>query len=114
MRLRMNHAKRAFLAVLLVVEAAACSVPVKYTTLNSPPKSLQPMSPEKVEVFTTARPTRKYDEVGTMTAMHDSITSNDDMFRAMREEAGKRGCDGLVVMQRGSQAAVATCIVYSE
>jgi hypothetical protein len=46
--------------------------------------------------------------------MHDSITSNDDMFKAMREEAGKRGCDGLVVTQRGTAEAVAACIVYSE
>jgi hypothetical protein len=48
-----------------------------------------------------------------MTSMHDSITTNDDMFKAMREEAGRRGCDALVVTQRVTRQAVAACVVYA-
>jgi hypothetical protein len=100
--------------VLLATLAGCSSISVKYTVLNPPPRPHRAVSPGKIEIFTTAQPSRKYVELGTMTSMHDSITSNDDMFNAMREEAAKRGCDALVVTQRGSQEAVAACVVYND
>ncbi len=101
--------------MVALMDLAGCtSVSVNYSALNSPPRPLQMTAPDKVELFTTARPSRKYVEVGTMTADHDSIASNEDMFKAMREEAAKRGCDGLVITQRASMRAVAACIAYTE
>jgi hypothetical protein len=93
--------------------AACASVAVSYTALNPSPYPTQPKTAESVEFFTSATPTRKYVEIGTMKAMHDSITTDEDMFRKIREEAARQGCDGVVITQRGSQEAVAACIVYS-
>jgi hypothetical protein len=86
---------------------------VSYTPLNSPPHPTQPKPAESVAMFTSATPTQKYVEIGTIKGEHDSIATDEGMFQKMREEAGRRGCDGLVVMQRGDRVAVATCIVYT-
>ena len=87
---------------------------VAYTPLQASPKAAPPVAPEKVEVFTAAPPTRKYVELGTMLSEHAPTATNEDMFQAMRVEAAKRGCDGLVVTQRGLHEAVAACIAYSD
>jgi hypothetical protein len=103
------------ISVALAVSLSACaSVAVNYTDLNPPPHAIQPKAPEKVEFFSSATPSRKYVEIGTMTAMHDSITTNTDMFAKMRIEAAKHGCDGVIITQRGTQEAVGACIVYSD
>lgn len=98
----------------LMVLAGCSSISVEYTTLNPPPHPVSPVAIEHVELFTAEAPARKYVEVGTMTAMHDSITSDEDMFQKMREEAAKRGCDGLVITQRGTIDAIGACVIYAE
>lgn len=100
------------LGVCAVVLAACSSVAVEYTPLNSPPGPVKTVTSDQVEVFTTQPPSREYVEIGTMKGMHDSITTDEDMFKEMKVEAAKRNCNALIVTQRSSQVAVASCVVY--
>jgi len=97
-----------------VVLVACSSVSVEYTPLNSPPRPVQSTTSEQVEVFTTQPPSRKHIEIGTMKGMHDSITSDEDMFKQMKAEAAKHGCNALVVTQRGGPVAIASCVIYAD
>jgi hypothetical protein len=97
-----------------VVLLACSSVSVEYTPLNSPPRPVQSTTADQVEVLTTTPPSRKHIEIGTIKGMHDSITSDEDMFKAMKVEAAERGCNALVVTQRGGPVAIASCVVYTD
>jgi hypothetical protein len=88
MRLRLLGAL-AFSAV-----AVAC-VHVDYIPLNPAPHPMTPRDPEQVEMFQTKPPEKPYVEVATIEAQ-GSVTSA-TVMQKLREEAAKRGCDGLVL-----------------
>lgn len=109
----MRAAKKVMMCSLVFLGGCA-HVGVEYTAINAPPRPLQPKSPDTVQVFTSQAPERKYVEIGTLTAMHDSVASNADMFAQLKVEAAKRGCDGVVITQRDDAAAIGACVVYAD
>ena len=72
---------------------AACGPKVSVTPLNPSPHPFTPRDPMAVEIYTTGLPQRPYVEVAALSAKGGSA---EDHVPAMREEAGKRGCDALV------------------
>ncbi len=84
---------------------------VEYSSLNSPPAGHAAKTPDQIEVFTTAKPTKKYVEVGTLKGKHDSLSSDEALLIDMKEVAAERGCDALVVTQRDI-VWIATCVAY--
>jgi len=83
------------LSSLAFLSLAAC-VRVDYIPLNDPPHAMVPRDPGQVQVFQTEKPTRPYAEVATIEKQSGS-TSPETIMEKMREEAGKRGCDGLIL-----------------
>jgi hypothetical protein len=77
-----------------------CGTAVGYTPLNAPPRPPTPRPAMQVEVFTSARPPRPFVEVGFFEARDMSAYASNGpgaMIEAMRQSAGERGCDGLVI-----------------
>ncbi len=99
------------LGLAMLASLGCSSIVVEYSEINTPPHALKPVSPEKVEVFTTSVPANGYVEVGVLNGAHDSITSDADLIKAMKIEAGKRGCDALVITERNSVRQIASCLV---
>ncbi len=83
---------------ILVVGAAcallaACGPTVSVTPLNPSPRPFAPRNPMAVEIFTTALPSQPYVEVAALSAKGGKA---EEHVPAMREEAGRLGCDAIV------------------
>ena len=113
---------------------AACGIKTEYIELNPPPHVMAPRSPDQVAIFTTGLPERPYVEVGTIEVKQEIYNgaSASEIMRVLREEAARRGCDGLVLLGANDETVVegssgshggsvssktlkgyrATCIVY--
>jgi hypothetical protein len=88
------------LAAAAALALCACGAKVTYTSMNSPPRPTQPRAADAVEVFMTQQPARPYVEVGMLEAQQQSTIGGGDaldLLKAMREEAGRQGCDGIIV-----------------
>ncbi len=86
---------------------SGCGSRITYLPTNTAPRALEARPAEQVEIFTASRPERGYVEVGIIESQQESMYSSsapEAVFQALREEAGKRGCDGLIVL--GSNDAV--------
>jgi hypothetical protein len=81
------------------VALCACGVSVTYTQMNSPPRPMKPRAGAAVELFMTQRPARPFVEVGMLEARQESTAFSDafDLLTALRDEAGKRGCEAIIV-----------------
>jgi hypothetical protein len=81
--------------VLAIVLASAGCVNVDYVATNTPPHAMRPRPASQVEVFQTGIPSRPYVEVGYLEVQ---AQTNDPEFLIdqLREEAGERGCEGIV------------------
>jgi hypothetical protein len=78
----------------------ACGTSITYSPLNPAPHAMKKKPPHQVVMFVGKRPKRAYVEVGLLEAQQESVYSGDDreaIIRKMREDAGERGCDGLIV-----------------
>ncbi|MEM1034525.1 MAG: hypothetical protein AAF928_15660 [Myxococcota bacterium] len=108
-----------------------CGTTVRYVQTNPPPapRSVRPAS--AVHVYTTGGPAQPYTEIGIIQARQDSPHSYDELpevLDEMRAEAGRQGCDGLVITGRAdetqssvwgqttvvgtAEGLMGTCIVY--
>ena len=104
--------------VLFALAVVGCGTSVSYTQLNSPPHALSPRSPESVKLYLSAPPTEPFVEIGMIESQQQSGYSLDDtqaIYDKMREEAGHRGCDGLVVVgtNNATQISVSRTMVNS-
>lgn len=85
-----------FAAALVV----GCRIPspVQYSFLNVPPHRVSPRSWDQVEVFHGSLPPRAYVQIGTIDAP-DSLEnySDADLITYARAEAGRHGCEALIV-----------------
>lgn len=114
-------------AALLSVTLTACGTTISSTPMNSPRMPMRPRSAAEVDMYGAAKPTRPYREVEIIKGQQSSPWSFDkefEMLDKVREEAGRRGCDGLIVLgQANTNMAVgqsiqtlkgylATCIQY--
>lgn len=86
-----------------------CGTSIEFIPLNSPPHAAQPRPGSAVEVFTSSRPGRPFAEVGLIESRQESGLSQDDasaIVTKMREEAGRRGCDGMIVLGPNDETVV--------
>lgn len=90
----------ATLSPVVIAALVACGSTSAFMPLNPPPHPVKPRPPEEVQMFTASAPTRPYVEVGLITAGIASSYSGDGDFEilgVLRQEAGKRGCEGVIV-----------------
>lgn len=90
--------RSSFLASMLLV--TACGTTTQFAATNTAPRALTPRPADSVTVFATGLPNQPFVEVGIIQAQQSSEFSLDDMpevLAEMRTEAGRRGCDGLVI-----------------
>jgi hypothetical protein len=132
MNLGVQLARRLFPLAIATAPLLGCGTSIDYVPLNTPPRALAERSPDAVEMFTTAPPKRPYVEVGTIKSLQQAYSSDttEAIYAKMRAEAGKRGCDGLVILGSNNLTVVsgnstsvssrtlegyrASCIVYTE
>jgi hypothetical protein len=91
-----------------------CGVTVNYHRLNPSPTDMAPRAGDTVAVYTTTRPPYPYVDVGMLEVRQESYystASESDVFAALRREAARRGCDGLIVM--GAADAVASSPIFN-
>jgi hypothetical protein len=99
MTLRTRLAQLALPSILLAT-IAACGTTTRFTATNPSPHPLVPKPAAQVHVYTTGAPEVPYVEVGILQSRQSSSASLDDMpeiIGAMRAEAGKIGCDGVII-----------------
>ncbi len=78
----------------------ACGTTTQFAATNASPRPLAARPAESVSVFATGLPNRPFVEVGIIQARQSSEFSVDELpeiLAEMRTEAGRRGCDGLVI-----------------
>lgn len=114
--------------VFVVVAVSGCGTKVQYSETNAPPRPMFPRSVTEVAVFSSGLPDRPYVEVGMLFARKREYSADEmpDILNALRKEAGKRGCDGIVVTGDNSvvvggqystgtlEGIKAACIVWKE
>jgi hypothetical protein len=110
-----------------------CGTQTQYMTARTSPKPLSAKPSQAVELFLNRQPTEQYVELGFIQGRQASGFSRDEMpeiITEMRSEAGKRGCEGLIISGKsdkiqggGSQGNSATttlegfigsCIVFTD
>ena len=78
----------------------ACGTTTRFVATNPSPHPLKPRPPAQVHLYTTGAPQVPYVEVGIIQSRQSSDFSTHDMpeiLADMRNEAGKIGCDGVIV-----------------
>jgi hypothetical protein len=106
--------RKALLAMLVL---SACGTTTRFAATNSAPHPLMARPSAAVEVFVTGLPQRQFVEVGIIQARQSSEFSNDEMpdiIAEMRTEAGKRGCDGLVINGASDTQQSSTYVSHHE
>lgn len=73
---------------------------IGWMPLNEPPRPAAPRPKNEVRMFTSARPTDPYVEVGLITVAIKSGWSGStdlEMIDQVKSEGAKHGCDGVVI-----------------
>lgn len=124
---------RSTLLSLSLFTLIACGTTTRFTPTNPSPRPMAARAPATVHVF-TSQPQIPYVEVGILQSRQSSQLSSHDMpeiVSAMRGEAAKIGCDGVIingasdkvvsehVLTDGNSSTTlegfwGTCIMYSE
>jgi uncharacterized lipoprotein YajG len=103
------------LALLVLAFAlAACAPQTTFVKTNAPPRALAPRAADAVLVFTTSTPDRPYAEVGIVSSRVSTNPpqSRATLLEAIRTEAARQGCDGLIIAGGSAVLAEGTCIVF--
>jgi hypothetical protein len=119
--------------VVIGMLLVGCGISTKSTMLREPPQTAVPRGPEAVEVFSGGRPPRSHVDVALIESEQETAGSDGDtaeIIWSMREEAGKLGCDGIILGGVSSRidtltsffsdtthdrkALSGTCIVYTD
>ena len=96
-----------FFALLFV----ACGSGATFTPTNPPPHTPEVKPPATVQFYSTDAPFRDYVEIGELKA--DSSLGGTAAMNALREEAARRGCDGVMLKKREDGKGVAgTCLMF--
>ena len=90
------------------------AIPHHVGLLSTLAYALKPRAAAVVDMYGAEKPTRRYREVEIIKAQQSSPWSLDkdfDMLDKLREDAGRRGCDGLIVLgQANTNMALGTAI----
>jgi hypothetical protein len=110
----MNRVQLFTVAVAAAGVVAGCAPETQYVHTNASPHALKARPVEEVAVFTTAAPERPYVEVGIVISRvnRSPPQSKSTLIAAVRAEAAKQGCDGIIYAPGSAVLAEATCIVY--
>lgn len=107
------------LYLTLILAAAGCGPRTTYTQTNTPPNSLLARQPEQVEVLDKP-PTRPFLQLGIFEAEQKSAyTKADSIIQRIRKDAGKLGCEAVLIESRSEDGAVglksfrAACLIYT-
>jgi len=102
-----------------MLSAVGCGTRFKYVQTNTPPGPLYARQPNEVEVFEKA-PTRAFLQLGIFEAEQKSAYDKADaILQKMRKEAGKIGCEALLIQTTIADGGVglksfrAACLVYT-
>jgi len=89
-----------FLPIAIALAMAGCAgSPVLVMEItHEPPRA---MSPRLAELFVAGPPQRPYLEVGVITVAGGSWSSAHQLLKAMVQDAGSKGCDGVVITSEG-------------
>ncbi len=81
------------------VALGGCGLSVDYTPTNMAPHAMRPRPPGAVKLFTSQPPRGSYVDVGYLEVRQQTYnhSSQSAIIQAMRREAGRRGCEGLVI-----------------
>lgn len=84
---------------LWVVFASGCGTTLGFIPTHAPPHKVYVHGADQVELFMAARPTRPYVEVGMVESQQEQYSQDTsaEVLAKMREFAGQKGCDGLVI-----------------
>ena len=115
---------------------SGCGIDVQYIPMNSPPHAMTPRPASQVEMFAGSRPKRPFVEVGAIEVQQEKYNnaSAEEIVAALRDQAGERGCDGILLIGANDATDVsgsadrnggwvssktlkgyrATCIVYTQ
>jgi hypothetical protein len=103
----------------LIVAAAGCGTRTKYVQTNTPPATLRARMPHEVEILDKA-PTRPFLQIGLFEAgQATAYNKTDAIVQKLRREAGKIGCEALLIETTSENGAVglksfkAACLVYT-
>lgn len=102
--------RNSLFAVLLLT---ACGTTTRFAATNPSPRPLISRPAESVAVFATGLPNRPFVEVGLIQGRQSSELSGDEMpeiIAEMRAEAGRRGCDGLVINGASDSSSSSTTV----
>jgi hypothetical protein len=101
---------RVSLVFVLVLSSVGCGTALNYIPTREPPHTLQARSASGVEVFMTGAPGRPYVELGMIEAQQEGWSRDGaaDIVAKMREFAGERGCDALVIFSSNDAVVSST------
>ena len=76
-----------------------CGTALNYIPTSEPPRPLYVRSADKVEIFMTKAPNRPFVEIGMIESQQQeaSLDNEQQVIAKMRQFAGERGCDALVI-----------------
>ena len=93
-----------YLVLAVALGVAGCAH-VEYVPTNAPPRPMRPRPAAEVEVFQTGVPGRPYVEVAYLEV--DAQTNDPEfLIDQLREEAGERGCEGVVFIGSNDSTSV--------
>jgi len=88
-------------SMALLLATTACGFSLRTTALASPTKPLVPRAGSAVDLYVTSRPTVPVRDLAILTVEEASIYAGGTEAMALeqlRDEAGRMGCDGLVLL----------------
>jgi hypothetical protein len=107
---------------LLTLLGGCLPATVNFAQVNPPPMPAAPRAAAQVAVLTSGPPERKHVDVGVVEVEGNAmgVGAFEDLVTMAREEAGRRGCDALVLNpaaftgEDGRRRVVSgTCVVFS-
>lgn len=99
--MRRSSVRSVTMAMLGSVAAAGCGLALRVVPLASASTPRAPRAASAVDLFVTGRPTVAARDLAILTVEEESIyavSSDGEALARLREEAGRMGCDALVVL----------------
>src|SRR5262245_53310535 len=106
-------AARWFLLAICPGGLGGCNDWVSRAPLNDAPGVMPPRSPDAVDVYASAAPTRPHVDVALLSVDVCTACGASRRLELLRDEAAEMGCDALFVRSLAARNASGTCIAYT-